>query len=45
MCTTLAKGTATNGGGGILYSAGTFTGSNRAVASGDSLLVTYTASV
>ena len=45
MCTTLATNTATNGGGGILYSAGTFTGSNRAVASGDSLLVTYTASV
>ena len=45
MCTTLATNTATNGGAGILYSAGTFTGSNRAVASGDSLLVTYTASV
>jgi hypothetical protein len=45
MCTTQAKGTATNGGAGILYSAGTFAGSNRAVASGDSLIVTYTASV
>jgi hypothetical protein len=45
MCTTLAKGTATDGGAGILYSAGSFTGGSRAVASGDSLLVTYTASV
>ena len=46
MCTTQARNTASNGGAGILYSAGSFTGgSGRAVASGDSLLVTYTASV
>ena len=30
---------------GVLYSAGSFTGGNRTVSSGDSLLVTYTASV
>ena len=30
---------------GVLYSAGNFTGGSRTVASGDSLLVTYTASV
>ena len=45
MCTTQARNTASNGGAGILYSAGSFTGDSRAVASGDSLLVTYTASV
>jgi len=45
MCTTQATNTASNGGAGILYSAGSFTGGSRAVASGDSLLVTYTASV
>jgi hypothetical protein len=45
MCTTQARSTASNGGAGILYSAGSFTGGSRAVASGDSLLVTYTASV
>ena len=45
MCTTQARNTASNGGAGILYSAGSFTGGRRAVASGDSLLVTYTASV
>lgn len=45
MCTTQARNTASNGGAGILYSAGSFTGGSRAVASGDSLLVTYTASV
>jgi hypothetical protein len=39
------KGTTTNGGVGILYSAGTFTGGARAVISGDTLNVTYTASV
>jgi hypothetical protein len=45
MCTTQARNTASNGGAGILYSAGSFTGGSRAVISGDSLLVTYTASV
>ena len=45
MCTTLARNTASNGGAGILYSAGAFTGGNRAVVSGDTLNVTYTASV
>mgnify|MGYP000556562905 FL=1 len=45
MCTTQARNTSSNGGAGILYSAGSFTGGSRAVASGDSLLVTYTASV
>jgi len=45
MCTTQARNTASNGGAGILYSAGSFTGGSRAVVSGDSLLVTYTASV
>jgi hypothetical protein len=30
---------------GILYSAGSFTGGNRSIASGDTLNVTYTASV
>lgn len=45
MCTTQARNTASNGGAGILYSAGSFTGGARTVASGDSLLVTYTASV
>lgn len=45
MCTTQARNTASNGGAGILYSAGSFTGGSRAVASGDSLLVTYTALV
>ena len=43
MCTTQAKGTASNGGAGVLYSAGSFTGGSRAVVSGDTLLVTYTA--
>ena len=45
MCTTQARNTASNGGAGVLYSAGSFTGGARTVASGDSLLVTYTASV
>ena len=45
LCTTQARNTASNGGAGILYSAGSFTGGARTVASGDSLLVTYTASV
>lgn len=45
MCTTQARNTSSNGGAGILYSAGSFTGGSRAVISGDSLLVTYTASV
>lgn len=45
MCTTQARNTASNGGAGILYSAGSFTGGARTVASGDIILVTYTASV
>lgn len=45
MCTTQARNTTSNGGVGILYSAGSFTGGARAVVSGDTLNVTYTASV
>jgi hypothetical protein len=45
MCTTQARNTTSNGGAGILYSAGSFTGGARAVISGDTLNVTYTASV
>ena len=45
MCTTQAKGTASNGGAGILYSAGSFTGGARTVASGDVINCVYTASV
>jgi hypothetical protein len=45
MCTTQARNTTSNGGAGILYSAGSFTGGTRAVVSGDTLNVTYTASV
>lgn len=43
MCTTQAKGTASNGGVGILYSAGTFTGGSRAVVSGDTLNISWSA--
>lgn len=45
LCATQARNTTSNGGAGILYSAGSFTGGSRAVLSGDSLVVTYTASV
>jgi len=45
LCTTQTKNTASDGGSGILYSAGTFTGGARTVASGDVINVTYTASV
>lgn len=45
MCTTQAKNTASNGGAGVLYSAGTFTGGARTVDSGDVINVTYTASL
>ena len=45
LCATQARGTASNGGGGILYSVGSFTGGNKSVASGDTLNVTYTAQV
>ncbi len=41
MCQTQVRATTT----GVLYSAGSFTGGNRSVTSGDSLLVTFTASV
>ena len=44
LCTTQARNTSSNGGAGILYSAGSFAAS-RAVIAGDSLLVTYTALV
>ena len=43
MCATQAKGTASNGGAGVLYSAGSFTGGSRAVVSGDTLNVQYSA--
>lgn len=43
MCTTQARNTSSNGGAGILYSAGSFA-TSRTVIAGDSLLVTYTAS-
>ena len=39
----LTTGSAKSGTTGTLYSAGSFTGGSRAVTSGDSLLVTYTA--
>jgi hypothetical protein len=48
MTTIQARNTASDGsstGSGILYSAGTFTGGARSVISGDTLNVTYTASV
>jgi hypothetical protein len=45
LCTTQAKNTASNGGAGILYSAGTFTGGARTVASGDVINVTWTGSL
>lgn len=43
LCTTQARNTSSNGGAGILYSAGSFA-TSRTVIAGDSLLVTYTAS-
>jgi hypothetical protein len=45
MCNAQARSTTSNGGSGVLYSAGSFTGGSRVVISGDSLLITYTASV
>jgi len=45
MTTTQARNTTSNGGAGILYSAGDFGGGARSVISGDTLNVTYTASV
>lgn len=45
LTVTQARGTSSNGGAGVLYSAGSFTGGARAVTSGDTLNVTYTASV
>lgn len=44
MCTTQARNTTSNGGAGILYSAGTFATGSRSVLSGDVLNITYTAS-
>jgi hypothetical protein len=41
MCQTQTRATTS----GVLYSVGSFTGSDRSVVSGDSLLVTFTASV
>lgn len=43
--TFLIANNAKSGTTGVLYSAGSFTGGNRSVASGDTLNVTYTASV
>jgi hypothetical protein len=40
MCQTQVRATTT----GVLYSAGNFTGGNRTVVSGDTIVVTYTAS-
>jgi hypothetical protein len=37
--------TAAGSAGGVLYSAGSFTGGNRSVANGDTLNVTYTFSL
>lgn len=45
LCTTQAKNTASNGGAGVLYSAGSFTGGARTVASGDVINVTWTGSL
>jgi hypothetical protein len=45
LTTTQARGTSSNGGVGVLYSAGSFSGGARVVTSGDTLNVTYTASV
>lgn len=45
LTVTQARGTSSNGGAGVLYSAGSFTGGARTVVSGDTLNVTYTASV
>ena len=45
MCTTQAKNTTSNGGAGILFSAGTFSGGARSVVSGDVVNVTWTCSL
>lgn len=45
LTTTQARGTASNGGAGILLSAGTFQGGSRAVQNNDTLNVTYTLSL
>ena len=45
LCSTQARNTSSNGGAGVLYSVGAFSAGNKIVTSGDTLNVTYTASV
>lgn len=45
LTTTQARSTASNGGAGILLSAGSFTGGARSVVNGDTLNVTYTLTI
>ena len=45
LCTTQARNTTTNGGAGVLLSAGSFSGGARSLVNGDTLNVTYTLTV